>query len=345
MTRRGRRIAVVISAAAVTLLGVEAALRLFAPQPLAGSWLTTSDRGYALNRPSTDVTHVMPGRSVRYRFNSLGFRGSEPSGQGRRVLVVGDSVTFGWGLEERDTYVARIASSAAAEWGAGRHSFMNAAVAGWGAADYVAFIEDEGANLRPDIVLAFVGFDTVRRSWESPLWSMAEDGTLARRPPSDVRRGVRRIAGWPGYRFLIEHSHAAQLVRQAVLESLPGSTPTLDRSHVPQALALTEQLFARLSEWCRSRGVALLVSNGSLLEFSEEPESNNPTVAFHNNAAAFFAGLGVPYLSVARAHGPLSEPLASFEIPEDDHPNERGAGLIFDAAWPWLRLHLLPIGE
>ena len=38
-----------------------------------------------------------------------------------------------------------------------------------GTADYVAFLEDRGDELRPDAVLVFVGFDDVRRAWLSPL--------------------------------------------------------------------------------------------------------------------------------------------------------------------------------
>ena len=330
MTVRGRRIAVLVSATAMALLGVEAALTLFASQSLGSSWLTTSVRGYALNRRATTIAHVMPGRSVRYRLNSLGFRGEEPVGQGRRVLVVGDSVTFGLWLDESDTYVSRFASSAAAEWGDGRLSFMNAAVGGWGTADYVAFVEDEGDALRPDVVLVFIGFDDVPRTWVSPLWSLAEDGTVSRRPPSELRPGVRRIADLPGYRFLIEHSHVAQLMRQSVIASLSGSDPIVDQSQVLESLAVTEGLFARLSAWCRSHEIALLVTTGTLLEFSAKHQPLNPTVTFLENAETLFARLGVPYLSVAHAHGALAEPLASLEIPDDGHPNERGAGYLRD---------------
>lgn len=342
---RGRRIAAFVSATAIALVGVEAGLYKFSPQTLGSSWLTTSVRGYALNRRSTTVTHDMPGRSARYRINSLGFRGGELAGQGRSVLIVGDSVTFGLWLDETDTFVSRIASSAAREWGAGGLSFMNAAVAGWGTADYVAFVEDEGDRLRPDVVLVFIGFDDVRRAWVSPLWSLAENGTVSRRPPSELRTGVRRIANVPGYRFLIEHSHAAQLVRRALIASESDSEPVVDRSEVPNSLTLTEGLFARLSEWCRSRRIALLVSNGTLLEFSGETESQNPTATFLKNAEALFARLSVPYLSVARAHGALTEPLTSFEITDDGHPNERGARLIFETVWPWLGPHLQRIVE
>lgn len=330
-----RRIVAVAAATVIAFLAVEAGLRLFAPQSLNRPFLSTSFRGYAENRRSTTVGDSMPGRSVRYRLNSLGFRGGEP-GNGRRILIVGDSVTFGMLLDEADTYVSRLASSAIAEFGAGRFSFMNAAVAGWGAADYVAFVEDRGDEFRPDAVLVFVGFDDVRRAWRSQLWDVASDDAITRRPLPELRRRIR-LSGYSSYRFVIEHSHAAQLMRRVAIGTVADSKDSpLSADDARAALALTRKLFTRLSEWCRSRGVALLVTNGTLLEYSGESAADNPTVTFFEDADAFFSQLGAPYLAVAKAHGPLSEPLASLIIPDDGHPNERGAAVIFEAVQPWL---------
>ena len=195
------------------------------------------------------------------------------------------------------------------------------------------------------MLLVFIGFDDVRRTWVSPLWTLAPGGTVSRRLPSDFRTGVRRIASFPGYRFLIENSHAAQLMRRAVIGSNASDVEIIDENDTANSLALMEGLFARLSEWCRSRRVVLLVANGNLLEFKDEPESLSANATFLKNAEALFTRLSVPYLSVARAHGALTEPLTTFEIPDDGHPNERGAGLIFETVWPWLHPHLQRIVE
>jgi lysophospholipase L1-like esterase len=332
---RGRRLAILVAATAIGLLGVEGGLRLFALDLGANPWLTTSERGYAVNRRSISAAHHNTlGRRVIYRLNSLGFRGAEPARDGKRVLVVGDSMTFGWLVDEPDTYVSRLASSAAAQWGAGIQ-FMNAAVAGWGTADYVAFVEDEGDQLRPDVVLVFIGLDDVRRTWISPLWEMTPDDTVLRRPQSEVRPGVHRLANLPLYRFVIERSHAAQLVRRAGL-ALSGNAPSIAPDDTQSALRLTHAVFERLSEWCRSRGITLLVTNGTLLELEGDAD-HNPNAIFLKDADAFFARLRVPYLSIARAHGWLAEPLASLVIADDVHLNERGNQLLFDAVWPWLR--------
>jgi lysophospholipase L1-like esterase len=346
MLRLGR-FAVIVSAAAVALLIVEAGLRWFTPRSDTTYWLTTSAQGYALNKRSSTADYVVaPGRSIRYDINSLGFRGAEPHRADTRVLVVGDSVTFGWLLNESDTYVSQIAASAAREWGPRRISFMNAAVAGWGPADYAAFVEDRGDELRPDVLLVFIGFDDVRRAWVSPLWALAPDGTVSRHTPSQAKPGVKRLADVPGYRFLVMHSRAAQLLRQAVIASpLTSKIPSIEEDSSAEAFALMKGLFVRLSDWCRARGIVLLVTNGNLLEFAAGPKSRDANAMFLRGAGGMFAEIGVPYLSVARAHGPLTQPLESLEIPGDGHPNEDGARLIFETVWPWLRTRLQPVVE
>src|SRR6185295_10930776 len=120
--------------------------------------------------------------------------------------------------------------------------------------------------------------------WRSQLWDVASDGTISRRPHPEPKRGIR-LSDYPSYRFLIEHSHAAQLMRRAAIGTVTTSDDSpLGDDDARAALALTTRLFTRLSEWCRSRGVALLVTNGTLLEYSGEAAANNPTVTFFENA-------------------------------------------------------------
>lgn len=345
MSHRSRRVALLVAAVVVALLMAEGAVRLLAPQTLSGSWLMASGRGYRLNRRSTTATHAIAGRRpVHYHLNSEGFRGGELPARGKRILVLGDSFTFGWLLDEPDTYVARLAGKAATEWSAGQVSFINAAVGGWGTADYTAFVEDRGEQLHPDVVLVFMGPNDVARAWASPTWSRQPDGTIARRPPEPERLGIRRIASLPGYSLLIEHSHAAQLVRQRIISSsMIDPNPTFDAGQLEAPLQLTETLFARLAEWCRSRGAVLLVTTSTLSEFTRDGEAQGPSTAFQQRAETVFSKLGVPYLSIARARGAAATSTESLQIPGDGHPNERGAEIIADTVWPWLRDHLQPV--
>lgn len=132
-------------------------------------------------------------------------------------------------------------------------------------------------------------------------------------------------------------------MRRAVLASTGTGPSALHERDTPGSLRLVEALFERMTDWCRARRIPLLVTNGTLLEFTAQPASPDPNAIFLRNAASLFARLAVPYLPVARAHGPLIDPVEDFEIPDDGHPNERGAQLIASTVWPWLRDQLRPV--
>lgn len=53
------------------------------------------------------------GRTATYQSNSQGFRSSrefDENFDGRRIAFLGDSFTFGWGVEENETFAALLES-------------------------------------------------------------------------------------------------------------------------------------------------------------------------------------------------------------------------------------------
>lgn len=337
----------------VGLLLAEMAVRIVRPQDLSGTWREVGSGGYVLNRAGGTARHQFRDRVVHYRFNAHHMRGPEvppEHGSAVRVLTLGDSYTFGWLLNEGDTYLSHLSRAADADFGAGRLLFLNGAAGGWGTADYVAYAEDFGPRLRPRVVIVFLGLDDVARTAASGLFTLSDRAT-----PSVERRGgivapsrTKRLANAvPGYQFLLEHSHLVQLARKAALQStstsptvaagLPTTVPTAaDR----EAVALTQALFRRLDAWCDSNGAELLVVTNWTDDPSQPPfvggRSSSANRLFRAGAASFFRAEGIPYHDIGpdllAAGGDLREEV----IADDGHPNEAGAALVARCAWAWL---------
>jgi hypothetical protein len=104
-----------------------------APQtgyPSAAQYLAESHRCFERMEPAADdlvfhhrahIDDVFQG--VRVRTNAEGWRNAEvPADKAGRLRVVaaGDSVTFGWGVDERDTYPRRLEGMLAADRALGR---------------------------------------------------------------------------------------------------------------------------------------------------------------------------------------------------------------------------------
>jgi lysophospholipase L1-like esterase len=91
------------------------------------------------------------------RTNSRGFRGAElptskPAGT-LRIVGLGDSVMFGWGVSEDETYLRRLESSLRAAVASDGIDVLNLAVPGYNSAQEAAVFRDEALPLSPDLLL------------------------------------------------------------------------------------------------------------------------------------------------------------------------------------------------
>lgn len=119
-------------------------------------------------RPSSDadiIYELIP--TSRYRFkghaveiNTAGFRGPSlprvpPTGT-VRIVGIGDSSMFGWGVAQDETYLARMEQALAELHPGTRWQTVNTAVPGYNTAMEVATLRVKGLAFQPDVVV--VGF-------------------------------------------------------------------------------------------------------------------------------------------------------------------------------------------
>lgn len=105
---------------------------------------------------NTEWRHVTRDFDVQVVTNSLGLRGPEvlvPKPPDRyRVLVLGDSFTFGWGVALQDAWHARMARELQAPDGR-TLDVVDAGVPGWTPLQQFVFLEQRGLDLQPDLVI------------------------------------------------------------------------------------------------------------------------------------------------------------------------------------------------
>ena len=162
-------------AAASTLLalaGGEAALRIFRPvqylkPPEPEKYRSREE---SLYRPSQvpGLTYEMrPGRDgvfegMRVRTNLLGMRGAEPESDPSavyRIVVLGDSFTFGFLVEERDTFVSLLQDrlGAGPAPGGKKVEVLNLGVVGYTSRDEAVVMKTKALPLRPrGVIIAYI---------------------------------------------------------------------------------------------------------------------------------------------------------------------------------------------
>lgn len=110
--------------------------------------------GWAL-RPSWSARDEAPDYAITVRTNALGLRGPEAAARApagvERVLVVGDSFAFGYGVEDEQGFARRLEARWRAE---GRAvEVLNAAVPGYSADHHLVYLRERGFALEPDLLL------------------------------------------------------------------------------------------------------------------------------------------------------------------------------------------------
>lgn len=344
MMRQAARWLLAVVAFSAALAAAEGIVRWLAPQPLSGMWREPLPSGLYVNKSAGSARHHTAGHSATYRFHPPHLRDTPWRAGGIRVLVLGDSFTFGMLLNADETYVRRLQDAADAHFGTNRFCLLNAACGGWGTSDYVAFLEDVGDQVRPDAVLVFLGTDDIGRSIRRGLHAFDRAGglDLVRRaaPVNRMKSLANRI---PGYALLTEHSHLVQLVRRAAIQrSAPppprGGDPvpaSTDLNVSPwRAARLGDALFLRAREWCDARGIPLWVTTTGRHDREIVPGIKDPTRMFMMQAEEFFRLAAIPFADISCAYQVLPEAdRAALTIPVDGHPSAEGARFIADHAW------------
>lgn len=112
--------------------------------------------GY-VHRPDWATVHQTEDFRVTVHTNALGLRGAPAKATKARgtyrILLIGDSFAFGFGVEDDETFAAVLARSLPPPPGYKRVEVLNAGVAGWSADQYLLFLETRGFAWRPDLVL------------------------------------------------------------------------------------------------------------------------------------------------------------------------------------------------
>jgi len=117
-------------------------------------------------KPNWFGSHQHHDFEVDYSINRFGFRGRQPSQSGaRRYAVVGDSFSFGQGVDEGQTFASLLDESLDGA------EFLNFSVPGYSTDQQLLMIRDRVRLFRPDVLLlvAYLGNDLFDNARPFPL--------------------------------------------------------------------------------------------------------------------------------------------------------------------------------
>jgi hypothetical protein len=258
-----------------TLLAVaalEIALRLFYPQEtLRPRWAYSPQYCFTVY-PDVRMVHERPGRwRFVYTTNAQRYRGKLiPASSADRasfVVVLGDSYTFGAGVEDDEVYAAVLQRALGDPY-----RVVNLGIGGWGLTQEIRRYHDFGAGYHPRIVvLQFSGNDP-EDDLKCPV-TVLRDGAFDFR---DSTQGIYRVKEYLS-RSIIQRSQIYNLFRDRIYRLLASRLVEQEGKEMggeqggADAARIYANLLGAFAEDLQARGVRLifLSVNGQLAEFPE----------------------------------------------------------------------------
>lgn len=198
--------------------------------------------------------------------NARGFRGPElavpkPAGT-RRVVVLGDSVAFGWGVNDETTFLRRAEREINARSDGGPVEFVNCGALMYDTVQQLAQFRKRGLALEPDLVLLIYVVNDIE-----PTRDIAEL-LLAPPPPSVAPSVGDRIHSWfaaalPSLTILWDHLTTPIPDAFRDPQARAAYTPE-NEGKGPRGWERSRSALLEIARLCAERGVPFLVLDHSL---------------------------------------------------------------------------------
>lgn len=254
-----------------TLVLLEVAVRIMNPPIQVGPALVrfSETLGFEL-KPNLDCRRRSSEYDTTIQTNSLGMRGPEvamPKPDGVvRVLCIGDSFTFGRGVDHDETFVQLLEQQLNERNANASYELLNAGVVGWGTGNQLIYLQECGIDLAPDIVLLQMYKNDFDDNMRSTLFTLGNDGELQRGQAYEGLKTITTVFNAIPGKSLLENSYLFNYARTFLNISVrPGGRGEDELSKADQekrkkqSHQLTAKLLRQFVQEVRKRDLTLVV--------------------------------------------------------------------------------------
>ncbi len=250
---------------------------------------------------------------VTVRTDERGLRRADPATEAARtpndrlVVALGDSVTFGWGAAEKDTFptqLERVLANQCPKEGAPRATVLNAGIGNCNTSMEVKRYEARLHGLKPKWVILGYSYNDAEPDavpnfnpflWNSSLISLASarlqrlSGPFQHYEPYYQGLYQDGLPGWEGTKRGI--ADLGRILRQ---DGIPGTVLLLPELHEPKDFGPFKGLFARVAELAKANGFEVIDPSAAFPpgpgeRFWVSHEDPHPTAEAHAIYAAALA--------------------------------------------------------
>ena len=291
------------------------------------------------------------GETYIYRTGNFNNRKThEYSYKNEKIYLLGDSFTFGYRLNDKDTYVSKLQNLFP------KYYFINLASPNWGLSDYTKYIESYCEVFETKKIIIFLNTDDIGRVYYSnQYWLKNEEiipGTQGK-----FNAWYVKYYNYPVIKIFLNNSHLIRLVATKLVNfsrkridligeridkvSLKNDIILYpqkilkNKNEVDQLIKKSELIIQRLKEKADTCDLDLYFIYSGWVNFKDKEKNFNklnPNVYFFKKAQNIFNSLNIKFFDNSFNPEMIEVNLNrhKYIIEYDHHPNELGSEKIFN---------------
>ena len=331
----------------IAVIVMEFFLRFFLPQELTSPFRVNGKDGLLLNTKNNNAVHFLDKRRISYKFGNYHNRIYNFEEKEKKILVLGDSFTFGWLLRDKDTFVYKLNQYF------NEYFFINGAAGGWGTSDQLKYLIEFCEILKPKYTIIFIGIDDIQRSKNSNLFNLNKDDKII--PGKNIIYPVERLTENVLYKIAVENSHLLNFLRKEISKyinykrsnkKLVNQNKEKDKNKIDKLNKINNEfkivkelnkkpiksenflfekkLFLKIEEEVKKCNSKLILINLGWVDYN-----NNINLDFLKKAKIFFDTNSIKFIDLINEMQFIRNNKKQYIIKNDGHPNELANQIIY----------------
>ena len=332
----------------IAAIVIEFFLRFFLPQELSSPFRVNGKDGLLLNAKNDKAVHFLDKRRIAYKFGNYHNRIYNFEEKEKKILVLGDSFTFGWLLRDKDTFVYKLNEHF------NEYFIINGAAGGWGTSDQLKYLMQFCSIIKPKYTIIFINGGDISRSKISSLFYLDKDNKI--QSGKNITYPVERLTENILYKIAVENSHLLNFLRKEISKSINNkrsnkklvnqnkkkNNPKIDKlnkindevkivKEINKKLIKSEnfvfekKLFLKIKEEVKRCNSKLILINLGWVDYNDDIDLD-----FLRKAKIFFDTNSIKFFDLIKDMEFIRNNKNKYMIKNDGHPNERANQIIYN---------------
>ena len=336
---------------------LEVFVRVYYTQNVNGYLLEQNKSGLWIQKKNFTYYDYINKKKITYNSGNYRNRITTPNNKKKhKILILGDSFTYGFKLSDRETFVHKLQNKFK------NYEFINSSAPNWGLSDYTRYIEDYCKEFDYKKIIIFFNIDDIGRVAISNQYKFLDHKERYIYKKDDIKRGYQHPyeAWYTKYsriefiKPLIENIHLIRFTAKSLLNLhrnwfdaqgkriKKNQKEMINKIKYPQNILKNKNevdtvikkskfILKRLKSFENRCNLDINFIYSGWVDYKNVSNDLNPNIVFLKDHKNIFKDLQFPFYDNVNSLEikPVHYNIDNYIIKNDHHPNEFGAHLIF----------------